>query len=105
MTAAAADYVRLIRNLYIQLPGTAGRFSRSDRLLAIELHSRQIPLDVVRSAFLLAAARRLLRNPNIPPLPPIRSLHYFLHVIDEILAQPLPQGYVQYLEHKLAQHT
>jgi hypothetical protein len=29
------------------------------------------------------------------------SLHYFVPVIDEILRQPLPPGYVRYLEYKL----
>lgn len=48
---------------------------------------------------LLATVTRLYRNG--PPLPIIRSLHYFVPVVDEILRQPLPHGYVQYLEYKL----
>src|SRR5215831_17574240 len=36
-----------------------------------------------------------------PPLPPVRSLHYFLPVLDEISSQPLPPGYLEYLEAKL----
>ena len=45
-------------------------------------------------------ARRLYRHG--PPLPTIRSLHYFTPAIEEILRQPLPAGYLAYLEHKIA---
>ena len=101
MIAPADHYVRLIRDLYLKLPITAKRFNRSDRLLAAELHRRSVPLDLVRSAFVLAAARRLARNPNAPALTPVRSLRYFLPVIDELQAQPLPSRYLEYLESKL----
>ncbi len=101
MTASAIDYVRLIRDLYLKLPITANRFNPSDRLLAVELHRRQVPLDLVRSAFVLAAARRLARDPNAPVPPPVRSLHYFLPVIDELQTHPLPPRYLEYLESKL----
>jgi hypothetical protein len=53
---------------------------------------------------LLATARRIYRDPAKPPLPPVRSLHYFLRTIDEVLSQPLPKGYIHYLELKIAQH-
>jgi hypothetical protein len=93
-------YVRAVRGLFLQMPSTANRFNPSDRRLASELYQRGIALDLVRSALLLATARRLLSS---SPLPPVRSLHYFLPVLDEILLQPLPPGYVQYLESKIAQ--
>ena len=50
----------------------------------------------------LATARRLLRDPSYPPLNPIRSLHYFLPVIEELLDQSPPQAYFDYLRSKLA---
>lgn len=98
------SYIRAVRHLYLRLPNTSGRFSRSDRQLAEDLHQRGIPIHIIRSALLLATARRLCRNPTNAPLPPVRSLHYFLPVLDEILLQPLPQGYLQYLESKIADH-
>lgn len=101
MIATPATYIRSIRELYLRLPITANRFNPSDRLLALELHRRSVPLDVVRSAFVLAAARRLARNPNAPTPPPVRSLHYFLPVIDELQSHPLPLRYLEYLETKL----
>ena len=93
-------YVRAVRDLYTQLPQTSKRFSRSDRRLASDLYQRQVSFDTVRSALLLAITNRLYREG--PPLPTIRSLHYFAPVIDEVLIKPLPRGYVQYLEYKIA---
>lgn len=97
------DYVRAVHQSYLQMPNTSRRFSRSDRQLAQALHRRGIPIHIIRSALLLATARRVCRNPDSPPLPPVRSLHYFLPVLDEILLQPLPNGLLQYLEYKIAQ--
>jgi hypothetical protein len=94
-------YIQALRSAYLQLPNTHRRFSRLDRRLASNLFQRGFSLELVRSALLLASARRLARNPAEPPLPPVRSLHYFLPVLDEIRFQPLPPGYLEYLEAKL----
>ena len=94
-------YIQALRSAYLQLPNTHRRFSRLDRRLASNLFQRGFSLELVRSALLLASARRLTRNPAEPPLPPVRSLHYFLPVLDEIRLQPLPPGYLEYLEAKL----
>jgi hypothetical protein len=94
------DYLQALRSLYLQLPNTHRRFSRSDRQLASVLYQRGFSFDLVRSALLLATARRLAHDPD-HPLPPVRSLHYFVPVIEEIQKQPLPTGYVQYLERKI----
>ena len=45
----------------------------------------------------LALGRRNARPPDADPLPPIRSLHYFLPVIDELPPGPPPEGYLDYL--------
>ena len=45
-----------------------------------------IPLTTVETALLLASLRRANRRPDALPLGPIRSLHYFLPVIEELLA-------------------
>jgi hypothetical protein len=99
------DYIRAVREIYTQMPNTSGRFSRSDRELAHALYQRGIPIPILRSALLLGTARRVCRIPAGAPLPPVRSLHYFLPVLDEILLQPLTNGYLQYLESKIAQQN
>jgi len=61
------------------------------------LFRRQIPLDVIETAFVLGSARRLARDPK-RSVPPIRCVAYFLPVIEEVIAHPPPRGYIQYLE-------
>jgi hypothetical protein len=88
--------------LYLALPHTPSRASRYDRRLALELQQRQISWEMVETALLLAMARRCLRDPSLAPLPPIRSLHYFLPVIEEVLSMEMAPEYVRYLKRKLS---
>jgi hypothetical protein len=96
-----ADYVKRVMSTYVSLPGTPARPSRRDRRLARELYGRGVSLMAVRTALLLAAARRTLRNPEAKPLDPVRTLYYFLPVIEEVNDQPPDPGYVAYLSGKL----
>jgi hypothetical protein len=98
---SARAYVQAVLKEYVWLPGTPPRASRQDRRLAGALCEQAVPLAVVRAALLLAAARRTLRSAGLCPLPPIRTLHYFLPVIEEVLATPPDPGYVEYLAGKL----
>lgn len=101
MNNDARLYVKTVLDLYLYLPQTPARFSRSDYALALKLFENSLPLSTVESALLLASARRLYRPADASPLGSIRSLHYFLPVIEEITQQPLPSGYLDYLRHKL----
>jgi len=92
-------YLEALLEVYSSLPGTPARPSRQDRRLARELCRKGVPLRAVRSALILAAARRTIRSG--PPLPQVRTLHYFLPAIDEVLHHPLDPGYVDYLADKL----
>ncbi len=98
---ARRHYVESVLATYISLPGTPTRFSRQDRRLAATLYGRRTPVDAVRTALLLAAARRTLRSAQAPTLAPIRTLFYFLSVIDEVLQAPPEPSYTAYLEAKL----
>lgn len=92
-------YLEAVLETYRSLPGTPDRPSRQDRRLARDLCRRAVPLRTVRAALILAAARRTIRSG--PPLPLIRTLHYFLPVIEEVLHTPPDAGYVDYLTAKL----
>jgi hypothetical protein len=96
------SYVYSLTTGYLRLPDTPHCLSRCDRRLARNLFQRQVPLAVVEAAFLLASARRAARPAGAPPLGPIRSLHYFLPVIEEILHNPLPDSYLAFLRRKVA---
>jgi hypothetical protein len=87
-------YVERILQLYRQAPETPARTSRLDRRLAREFYERQVRIEEVEAAILLASARRLLRSPQAPKLGPIRSLHYFAPVIEEIKSAPVSESYL-----------
>jgi hypothetical protein len=100
--AGRQSYVERILRLYRQSPETPVRASRFDRRLAEEFYERQVKVEEVEAAILLATARRLLRSPEAPKLGPIRSLHYFTPVIEEIRSNPPSESYLEYLRRKLA---
>jgi len=100
-----ANYVAAVLILYVELPETPMRANVQDQWQARRLHDRAVPLRVVESAFLLASLRRLARPSDGPPLSPIRSVAYFLPVVDELLAHPAPDNYLKYLRLKLRQLT
>jgi hypothetical protein len=96
-----ATYVAAVLVLYLELPETPLRASVQDQWQVRRLHDRGVSLSLVEAALLLASLRRLIRPADVPPLPPIRSLAYFLPVIDELLSHPVPDTYVEYLRLKL----
>ena len=97
------DYVERVLRAYRQTPTTRGTVRQADRLVAVELQARGVSLEVVQNALILAAARRLMRTPGAPPLMPIRSLAYFLPVIEEVIEMRISPNYFLYLESKLRQ--
>jgi hypothetical protein len=93
-------YVALLLKRYRKLPGTLGHVLSTDRQTARALHDRHIGLEVVEQAFILAIARRTFGS--YQPVPPIRTLRYFLPIVEEIVAAPPDPGYLQYLQARLA---
>lgn len=99
---ARSSYVEALVSAYLWVPGTPSRASRNDRRLAHALEQRGVSLHIAVSAILLGAARRAFRPPDAEPLAPIRTLYYFLPVMQELLEHPLETGYADYLRNKLA---
>lgn len=94
----AADlFVRRVLDAYRRTPGTTGHVRPADRRLARELHARGVPVQTVDDALLLASVRRLARP--LPPGPPptVRSLAYFLPLVEELLAATIDDSYRRYL--------
>jgi hypothetical protein len=90
---------------YCRTPGTLGHVRPEDRRLARWLWDRNVPLAMVEDAFILAVARRTLRPPNAPPLDPIRSLHYFVPLVEELIQGRVDPSYIQHLRQKLHNHV
>jgi hypothetical protein len=97
-------YVVSVLTLYGDMPDTPLRSNPQDQKQARSWFDRGITLPVVETALLLASLRRI-RPPGVPPLPRIRSLAYFQPVVEEVLENPVPEGYVQYLRFKLRSLT
>jgi hypothetical protein len=96
-----AEYIRRVLQAYRQTPGTTGTVRRPDRLLAAQLYQRGVSVSVIENAFVLAVTRRLVRPADAPPLGTIRSLAYFLPVIEEVLGLRVSPDYFQYIRQKL----
>ncbi len=92
-------YVADLLTFFRALPGTTGRSGPADRKIAIGLHDRDVPLDLVRAALVIGAARRLLVAS--PSTTRVRSLAYFLPVVEELLLETPDPGYVAHLERRL----
>jgi hypothetical protein len=94
---AKARYLAQILECYRKLHGSLGGVLSDDRKTALVLHDRHIGLDVVQQAFVLALARRSVNEHREP----IRTLRYFLPVIEEIVHTPPDAAYLQHLERRL----
>jgi hypothetical protein len=95
------EYILQVLEAYRKTPGTMGTARRADRLLAAQFYQRGVTVSVVENAFVLAAARRLMRPADAPPLGTIRSLAYFLPVIEEVLDMRVSPEYFQHVRRKL----
>lgn len=100
---AGPAYVAAVLALYTALPDTPSRASAYDKTVAAALFQRGVPIQLVESALLLASLRRRNRPGGQLPLPLVRSLAYFSPVIEEILRQPPPPTYLDYLRSKANQ--
>ena len=99
--AARQRYADAVIRNYLRLPGTPLRASRQDRRLAAQLHDRGVSLRVMWAAFVLAAARRVVRSSQQRKLEKIRTLYYFLGAVDEVLEAGVEPDYVEYLAAKI----
>ncbi len=96
-------YLEAVLSTYTDMPETPMETTASDRKTARGLLKRGVPLRTVQTALVLASVRRLGRPPEYPRLQPVRSLAYFLPIIEELLESPVPDDYGSYLRAKLKQ--
>lgn len=95
------DYVSAVLEIFISLPNAPRRPRRDDRFFAEKLYRQNVPLQALEYAFLLGCARRELQEHD-QPLRPIRSLRYFVPILEEVQEQPVDASYVRYLRGKLS---
>ncbi len=95
------QYIHQVLEAYRKTLGTTGTIRHPDRVLAAQLFQRGVTVSVIENAFVLAATRRLVRRADAQPLGAIRSLAYFLPIIEEVQELRVSPDYFQYLRHKL----
>ncbi len=98
----STPYVRSLLRLYLALPHTPNRASHDDCFLAYQLQLKKVPLFRAQAALMLGSARRASRPNDAELLPPIRSLRYFLPVLEELRFASVGQDYLEYLRGKLS---
>ena len=96
----SALYISSVLSLYFDLPDTPLRASTHDQRQVRTWFDRSVPLAVVETALLLGTLRRRVRPTDRPPLPRIRSVAYFQPILEELLENPAPPTYLQYLRLK-----
>ena len=96
------DYVRTVLDTFVSLPSAPLRPRRDDRFLAEKLYRQSVPLPVLEYALLLGCARRELQEHD-ESVQPIRSLRYFVPVVEELRHEPVDAAYVRYLRSKLSE--
>lgn len=91
-----AKFWKLIAKTRNLRQSTPARPSASPQALS----TRHSP-EKVENALVLAAVRRMIRPADAPPLATVRSLAYFLPVIEEVLETEVGEEYFQYARQKL----
>jgi len=100
---ASSDYVEAIKNSFVSLGCTIGRFSARDVQLAQDLERRKTSLDTVQDALLVGAVRKYISWRNAGSAQPIGSVAYFSALVTELQERPLAADYREYLRKQLAQ--
>ena len=103
-TDPAAAYVASVRRAFLQPSCVQGCFNSTDECLARHWHSSGVPLETARKAILLGCARKSIALLEKPTGLPIRSLHYFQPLLEEVRAstpQTYPPEYWQHLRQHL----
>jgi hypothetical protein len=91
------DYVASIRESFLALECTAGRFGGGDIRKAMEFEKNGIPLETVQDSLLIGASRKFISWLDGRMSAPIGSLAYFEDIVLEMEIHPLPSGYREYL--------
>jgi hypothetical protein len=90
-------YVDAVRNLFLGLGCTSGRFGPPQVNQARDIEKRGISLEELQDAMIVGACRKYVSWLSNGPSDPISSLHYFESLIEEIRERPFPPGYRDHL--------
>jgi hypothetical protein len=92
-----------IKNSFIAIGCTTGKFSRRDAHIAQDFQNTGVSLETVQDALLMGAVRKYVSWLNGSLHEPIGSLAYFMPIVSEIRHRPLAPDYRDYLQKKVGQ--
>jgi len=96
-----ADYVRSVRNAFLEPACVCSVFTPADEKLAADLYGRGVPLETLRRAIWLGCARKYIAMLNGQPPAPIASLGYFIALLDEVAQAPVTEAYWNHVRQKM----
>ncbi len=96
-----AEYLRSVREAFLQPACVCSAFTPADEKLAADLHRRGVPLANVCRAIWLGCARKYIAMLNGQPPAPIASLGYFIALLDEAAQAPVTDAYWEHVRQKM----
>jgi len=90
---AETDFVRQVREAFLQPACVRSAFTGADEKLALNLCRRGVDLERLRRAIWLGCARKYVAMLNGQTRLPITSLAYFASLIDEVAQPDIPASY------------
>ena len=96
-----ADYVRSVREAFLELVCVHSTFTSADEKLAADLYRRGVSLETLRRAIWLGSARKYAAMLNGQPATPIASLGYFIALLDEVTRAPVSDSYWEHVRQKM----
>ncbi len=99
--AGLQAYVREVREMFLRPTCVQAQFTSDDQQLATLWYQAGVPIETFRRAWLLGCVRKSMTLINHPATQPIRSLRYFVPLLQEVQQEPIPDSYWQHLEFNL----
>ncbi len=99
--AGLQAYVRKVREMFLRPTCVQAQFTSDDQQLATLWYQAGVPGETFRRAWLLGCVRKSMTLINHPATQPIRSLRYFVPLLQEVQQEPIPDSYWQHLEFNL----
>jgi hypothetical protein len=96
-----ADYVRSVREIFLEPACVCSVFTPADEKLAADLYRRGMPLENLKRAIWLGSARKYIAMLNGQPPTPIASLGYFTALLEEVARAPVTAAYWEHVRQKL----
>ena len=97
----ASAYVAEVRRMFRAPDCVQGQFGPADERLAGDWQRAGVSLEMVRRAILLGSVRKSMSLLDRPDGEPVRSLRYFVDLLEEVRTESLPASYWQHLEFNL----